>query len=175
MRRQSLSMSRLAGSLAAALLLSTACGHEPPRLIEGTSLRSAYQGLGFDCGTITLDLGDDGGFVLACAPTRDDGCGIPRGEAGGGTAVRIAGSWESRGGDLTLTFEEPVAGLETVLVFTECEVSVDARGETVLLPGLCWVESSEPTFADSSSLVSRADLMEFLHPTEGSGSSTSAL
>lgn len=164
--RRALAGAATLGLLAALLLsTSTGCGPRGPRIIEGTALRSTYQGMGYECGTIMLDLAPDGGFVLGCAPASEQPCDKPEGE--GGQVIR--GTWESRGGDLTLT------GDGYTLVFAECEVSVDARGTSRLLPGLRWVMSNAPTFADSSRLVARGDLMEFLHPGSGSGSRSSAL
>ncbi|MFH1501474.1 MAG: hypothetical protein ABIG03_00360 [Candidatus Eisenbacteria bacterium] len=157
-------------SLAAlAVVAVTGCGAEGPRIIEGTTLRSTYQGMGYECGTIVLNLAPDGGFVMVCAPPAERPCDIVASNDIPDGVQAVRGTWESRGGDLTLT------GDGLTLVFAECEVSVDARGETGMLPGLRWVSSSEKTFADSSRLVARGALMEFMHPSQGSGSRTSAL
>jgi hypothetical protein len=145
------------------------CGPEGPKIIEGTNLRSTYQGMDYECGTILLHLASDGGFILRCSPPSEHPCELPETEVDPEEEHAFHGTWESKGGDLTLK------GDGITVTFTECEVSVDALGETELLPGLCWVDSSEPTFADSARLVARGDLVEFLNPSEGSGSRSSAL
>jgi len=152
--------------VAVPLLMSTGCGSEQPDRIEGTSLSATYQGLGCECGNIMLNLGRDGAFELWCMPASEDPWGVPSGTEQQEAVPSMRGTWTSRGGDLTLE-----AGGWTV-VFTECEVAVDAHDETALLPGLCWVESSGPTFADSSRLVASRELEQFLHPMEGDGSGT---
>jgi hypothetical protein len=163
---------RLCAALAL-LVLTAACGSLPPESIEGTSLKPSYRSLGSSRGTIRLELSEDRTFALARGGALDDEWGLPEAGDAAGDAEALSGTWETRGGDLLLTAVGPGAGLE--LVFTECETQVDAVGRTALLPGLHWVRSSAPTFADSTELVSHGDLTEFLHPTAGSGSRGSAL
>ena len=153
-------------ALAAAVIIwgAAGCGPENPGMIEGTSLRPEYQGLGCGCGTLMLSLSPERTFVMKCVPADEDRWGVPVADMQTDTLHVMRGSWESRGGDLTLV------AAEASLVYTECEVEVDAHGETALLPGLCWLRGTESTFADSSSLVGRHELQEFLHPSEGSGS-----
>lgn len=157
------------------LLVVAGCGSDDSTFIEGTSLRTSYIGMGCDCGTIVLRLEADGSFILACGPPDDhpyaalDGDDLP---VGGG---RLSGSWESRGGDLTLAARPDAAVREAIVLFTECEVEIEAVGRSGLLPGLRWVSSTRSTFADSTQLVARDELDEFLRPKAGSGSRTSAL
>ncbi len=160
---------------ASLLVFAVLSGCEPsgPKLIPGKSLRYAYRGMGYDCGTILLRLADDGRFALACVPPGDASCdtlGVCGLSAVGGV---LTGTWDSRGGDLTLLVSDDPGSTQASIVFTECEV--EAAGKSELLHGLRWVSSTRPSFADSSKLVARDDLQEFLYPSAGSGSSTSAL
>ncbi len=177
-RRDALRCVLVVVALAAAVgfaLLAQGCGPAGPRLIEGTSLRDAYRGMGYECGTILLRLSDDGSFVLACVPPGDGVCDTLNVSALAARDDALSGVWESRGGDLTLAGSEGPDAPEITIVFTECEVAVEAHGRSELLAGLRWVMSTRPSFVDSSRLMGSDDLEEFLHPSAGSGSSTSAL
>jgi hypothetical protein len=173
--RATLRLALLLASLSLASLATHGCGPEGPRLIEGKSLRYAYTGLGYECGTILLRLSDEGTFALACVPADDASCDTLGVRALASVEGALSGTWESRGGDLTLVCTRGPGASDTAIVFTECEVAVSARESQVLLPGLRWVSGTRPTFADSSRLVADDDLREFLRPAAGSGRRTSAL
>jgi hypothetical protein len=49
---------------------------------------------------------------------------------------------------------------------------VELRGRADTLRGLQWMQSSSPTPVDSCRFVPREDFVNFVHPPEGSGTSS---
>lgn len=107
---------------------------------------------------VVLQLRDDGSFAFVRGP-REPGEVAPEPET-------IAdGSWDMIGGRLEVMGE----GWTATFVPDSSWVTIP-RG-AAMLPSLRWVTSTEGSPFEAGHLVSRDDLRELLHPTEGSGSS----
>jgi hypothetical protein len=109
-----------------------------------------------------LVLHDDGGFVVT-ERERDTWCDRAMRAR---PAPVATGTWTLDGGRLCLEGTGWTVAFET----DSTRVEIPARSD--ILSSLRWVTSSGGSPFSACDLVSASEFDEFLHPTEGSGSST---
>jgi hypothetical protein len=146
-------------SSGALLLLLSGCGGEEPSRAESMGLAGEYVDVHRCEDTPSvLQLHDDKSFTYLRGP-RMLGEVAPRPETLG------EGSWSFESGLLDLRGESWTAS------FTPDSIWVEIPSGAALMRSLRWVTSTGASPFTASNLVSRAELQELLHPTEGSGSS----
>jgi hypothetical protein len=150
--------------LAALALTISACGGEEPRSVELAGLYDEYVSVGgADADTCRhLFLDDDGRFTVTArgldSPHEDRRMEPAPAPVATGVWSFVDGRLSLEGDGWTATFEPD-----------STQVQLLARSDTV--GSLRWVTSTGGSPFSACDLVSAAEFYEFLHPTEGSGSS----
>lgn len=110
-------------------------------------------------GAHMLALYDDGGFQLRYCPREPCDPQSP-------SELITEGEWERSEGILVLSTDDWEA------MFVSSIVPVEYRGRSDTLRGFQWMQSSSETPVDTCRFVLREDFRNFIHPPEGSGSSS---
>ena len=152
-------------ALAVAAMILAGCGRAGPTPAELAGLDREYVSVGSVEACIVLLLQSDGGFLVserARDPERHASREMPmRPEP----APVATGKWTFADGLLDLTGDGWMASYEV----DSTRVEIPQRADT--LSSLRWVTSTEGSPFSACDLVSAPELDEFLHPTEGKGSS----
>ena len=153
------SIAKAALMLSFLIVVLVACG-------PGTASRAPRKGLLEEYvdpvgpgGASTLLLYEDGGFQLRYCPRDPCDSGVP-------SELVAEGDWERSEGVLVLSTGDWEA------MFVSAIVPVELRGRADTLRGLQWMQSSSETPVDSCRFVPRAAFANFVHPPEGSGTSS---
>lgn len=155
--------SRAALVVAAAILVG--CGRAGPTPVELAGLDREYVSVASDETCMVLLLRNDGGFLVlerARDPERHPSRDMPMRPEPEPVAT---GKWVFSDGLLDLEGDGWMASYEA----DSTRVEIPARADT--LSSLRWVTSTEGSPFSACDLVSASEFDEFLHPTEGSGSS----
>ena len=137
------------------------CGRSAPTPVEFAGLDSEYVSIEDRETSIVLSLGPDGTFSVREEEHERYPEPVMRPEPAplaSGTWVYAAGGLELQGDGWTARYEADSTRVEIL-----------ARADT--LSSLRWVTSTEGSPFSACDLVSMSEFDEFLHPTEGSGSS----
>lgn len=141
------------------------CGRTAPSTVELAGLDREYVSVASGETCIVLLLRSDGDFLVserAQDPERHASREMPmRPEP----APVATGKWTFADGLLDLTGDGWMASYEV----DSTRVEIPQRADT--LSSLRWVTSTEGSPFSACDLVSASELDEFLHPTEGKGSS----
>jgi hypothetical protein len=141
------------------LVLFCGCRPETPTRAESLGLAGEYIDVHHDeDAPVVLELHDDGSFSCVRGPRRPGEVAPAPKTLGRGTWGFEAGRLELHGDGWTVTFVPDSTWVEI------------PRGGA-MMRSLRWVTSTEGSPFTASDLVSRDELLELLHPTEGSGSS----
>ena len=144
-----------------AALILAGCGRAGPGSVELAGLDRKYVSVESGDTCMVLVLSDDGGF-LVLEEQRDRWRERQMRPA---STPAAAGEWTFSEGRLDLEGDGWTASYEA----DSTRVEIPARADT--LSSLRWVTSTEGSPFSACDLVSASEFDEFLHPTEGSGSS----